>query len=241
DVEGTGNEIYVGPVGGGDDDLIIKYIHAARDSTGFPYEENEIYPGSDHESFARAHMENISISVVPRGDVEKLVRWTRSGFAPINRDIAPTKISQRTWGTYNIAALWIGMSVCIPTYMLSSGLIAGGMNWWQAILTIALGNVIVLIPMILNAHAGTRYGIPFPVLARASFGTLGSNIPALMRALVACGWFGIQTWIGGQAIHAMLSVLWPAWGASRFGPWTSFAIFWLINIAVIIRGIESIK
>ncbi len=104
-----------------------------------------------------------------------------------NKDLAPTKLAQRNWGTYHIASLWIGMSVCITTYMLASGLIAGGMNWWQALLTIALGNIIVLIPMILNAHAGTKYGIPFPVLARAAFGTLGSNVPALLRAVVACG------------------------------------------------------
>jgi len=159
----------------------------------------------------------------------------------INRDIAPTRVSQRTWGTYNIAALWIGMSVCIPTYMLASGLIAGGMNWWQAVLTIALGNVIVLVPMILNAHAGTKYGIPFPVLARASFGTLGSNVPALLRAIVACGWFGIQTWIGGQAINAMIMVLLPAWGAFGAGPWISFAIFWGMNVYFIIKGTESIR
>lgn len=159
----------------------------------------------------------------------------------INRDIAPTRVSQRTWGTYNIAALWIGMSVCIPTYMLASGLIAGGMNWWQAVLTIALGNAIVLVPMILNAHAGTKYGIPFPVLARASFGTLGSNVPALLRAIVACGWFGIQTWIGGQAINAMIVVLLPAWGAFGAGPWISFAIFWGMNVYFIIKGTESIR
>jgi NCS1 family nucleobase:cation symporter-1 len=116
----------------------------------------------------------------------------------INEDIAPTNVSQRSWSTYNIAALWVGMSVCIPTYMLASGLIAGGMNWWQALLTIGLGNLIVLIPMVLNAHAGTKYGIPFPVLARASFGTAGSNVPALLRALVACGWsifIGTCNWI----------------------------------------------
>jgi len=159
----------------------------------------------------------------------------------INEDIAPTKVSQRTWGTYNIAALWIGMSVCIPTYMLASGLIAGGMNWWQAIFTIALGNLIVLIPMILNAHAGTKYGIPFPVLARASFGTLGSNVPALLRAIVACGWFGIQTWIGGQAINAMLVVLIPSWQMFGGGPWISFTIFWLMNVYFIIKGTESIR
>src|SRR3990172_12389017 len=101
----------------------------------------------------------------------------------INKDIAPTKISERKWGTYDMAALWISMSACIPTYMLSSSLISEGMNWYQAVLTVFLGNAIVLIPMILNAHAGTKYGVPFPVLARASFGTLGSNIPALLRAL----------------------------------------------------------
>jgi NCS1 family nucleobase:cation symporter-1 len=159
----------------------------------------------------------------------------------INEDIAPTTISQRTWGTYNIAALWIGMSVCIPTYMLASGLIAGGMNWWQAIFTIALGNIIVLIPMILNAHAGTKYGIPFPVLARSSFGTIGSNVPALLRAIVACGWFGIQTWIGGQAIDAMLKLLIPVWSVLAYGPWISFAIFWSINVYFIVKGTESIR
>ena len=159
----------------------------------------------------------------------------------INKDIAPTRIAERTWTTYNIAALWIGMSVCIPTYMLASGLIAGGMNWWQAILTIGLGNVIVLIPMILNAHAGTKYGIPFPVLARAAFGTLGSNIPALLRAVVACGWFGIQTWIGGQAINAMLVVLIPSWGMFGAGQWISFAIFWAMNVYFIVKGTESIR
>src|SRR2546426_3321403 len=158
-----------------------------------------------------------------------------------NPDLAPIEPQRRTWSTYHFLALWVGMSVCIPTYMMASGLIAGGMNWWEAILTIALGNLIVLVPMILNAHAGARYGIPFPVLARASFGTLGANVPAMLRALVACGWFGIQTWIGGQAIHALMSVLLPGWGRMGAGPWLSFAIFWLINILVIVRGIDSIK
>ncbi|HEV8539195.1 MAG TPA: NCS1 family nucleobase:cation symporter-1 [Bacteroidota bacterium] len=179
-------------------------------------------------------------TAVPPGLVETdLKEIERSPL--INSDLAPTKIAQRTWGTYNIAALWIGMAVCIPTYMLASGLIAGGMNWRQAIFTIALGNFIVLIPMILNAHAGTKYGIPFPILARASFGTLGSNIPAILRAIVACGWFGIQTWIGGQAINAMLVVLIPAWGSFEVGQWVSFAIFWVMNVYFIIKGTESIR
>src|SRR5690348_11965505 len=133
------------------------------------------------------------------------------------------------------------MSVCIPTYMLASGLIAGGMNWWQAIATILLGNLIVLIPMLLNAHAGAKYGIPFPVFVRASFGVRGANIPAVLRALVACGWFGIQTWIGGQAIFSMLKILWPAAAASPAGAWVCFFAFWALNIAVIWRGIETIK
>src|SRR5688572_15561024 len=118
-----------------------------------------------------------------------------------NADLAPTRVEQRTWTTYHIASLWIGLSVCIPTYLLAAGLVQGGMSWKQAIFTILLGNVIVAVPMVLIAHSGTRFGIPFPVLARASFGTAGAHVPAILRSLVACGWFGIQTWIGGQAIQ----------------------------------------
>lgn len=158
-----------------------------------------------------------------------------------NHDLSPTKINQRTWGTYNIASLWIGMSVCITTYMLASGLIAGGMNWWQALITISLGNIIVLIPMVLNAHAGTKYGIPFPVLARAAFGTIGSNVPALLRAIVACGWFGIQTWIGGQALNSLISILIPQWGTWSLGSAAGFLIFWAMNVYFIINGMESIR
>jgi NCS1 family nucleobase:cation symporter-1 len=158
-----------------------------------------------------------------------------------NEDLAPVSVAKRTWGIYNIAALWIGMSVCIPTYMLASGLISGGMNWWQALMTISLGNVIVLVPMVLNAHAGTKYGIPFPILARASFGVKGSNIPALLRAIVACGWFGIQTWIGGQAINTLVIQLSPAWALFSWGPAIGFIVFWIMNVYFIINGIESIK
>ena len=128
-----------------------------------------------------------------------------------NEDLAPIPASRRSWGTYNYAALWIAMSVNIPTYMLASGMIAGGMSWRQAIFTVFLGNVLVLAPMLLNAHAGAKYGIPFPVFARASFGVLGANVPAVLRALVACGWFGIKTWIGGEAINAMMVALVPSW------------------------------
>src|SRR6202166_2885012 len=158
-----------------------------------------------------------------------------------NEDLAPVSPERRTWGTYNYAALWISMSVNIPTYLLASGMIAGGMSWKQALFTVFLGNVLVLIPMLLNAHAGTRYGIPFPVFARASFGVLGANIPAILRALVACGWFGIQTWIGGEAINAMIVALAPGWSHFVYGPAVCFTAFWLLNVLVILRGIETIR
>jgi NCS1 family nucleobase:cation symporter-1 len=158
-----------------------------------------------------------------------------------NEDLAPVPLNGRTWGTYNYVSLWVAMSVCIPTYMLASGLIAVGMSWKQALLTILLGNIIVLIPMILNAHAGAKYGIPFPVYVRASFGVLGANVPAVLRALVACGWFGIQCWIGGLAVFSMLKVIAPGLAAHVELVWVCFFAFWLLNIAVIWRGIETIK
>ncbi len=158
-----------------------------------------------------------------------------------NADLAPTTPAQRTWSTYNYIALWFSMSMEVTTYMLASSLIAGGMNWKQAILTILLGNLIVLIPMLLNAHAGAKYGIPFPVFVRASFGTRGANVPAMLRALVACGWFGIQSWLGGQAIAAMLAVLWPATAHIPAVLWASFLGFWLLNMAVVWSGVESIR
>jgi NCS1 family nucleobase:cation symporter-1 len=167
------------------------------------------------------------------GDISQSPLW--------NKDLAPTPLSRRTWSTYNIAALWIGMSVVITTYTLASGLMSQGMNWAQALTTILLGNVIVLIPMILNAHAGTKYGVSFPVLARASFGVKGANIPAMLRAIVACGWFGIQTWIGGLAIDALMTALWSGWTSLPGGKAIGFAIFWLIQVAIIVKGTEGIK
>lgn len=168
----------------------------------------------------------------------------------INEDLAPIPIGERTWNTWHIASLWVGMSVCIPTYMLSASMIQAGLTWRQSLLAILLGNVIVLLPLLANAHAGTKYGIPFPVYARASFGLAGAHIPSLARSLVACGWFGIQTWIGGLAIHALLGVLWPAW-ASLGGDWSlmgygtghfaGFFLFWLLNVYFVWAGTESIK
>src|SRR5450759_5511425 len=158
-----------------------------------------------------------------------------------NEDLAPIPASRRSWSTYNYAALWIAMSVNIPTYMLASAMIAGGMSWKQAIFTVFLGNVLVLAPMLLNAHAGAKYGIPFPVFARASFGVLGANVPAILRALVACGWFGIQTWIGGEAINVMLAVLVPSWRTYSPGVWICFGGFWLLHVVVIMRGIRTLK
>jgi nucleobase:cation symporter-1, NCS1 family len=177
-----------------------------------------------------------------------------------NVDLAPVPIKRRTWSTYNYMALWIGMAHNIPTYLLASGLVALGMAWYQAILTIALANIIVLIPMLANSHAGTKYGIPYPVFARASFGVFGANVAALLRAGVACGWFGIQTWIGGFALYTLtgaalggidksLGSSWVnagsftvVWGGPH--PWTlwlSFIIFWAINIFIIMRGMDAVR
>jgi len=165
-----------------------------------------------------------------------------------NDDLAPVPDSNRKWAMLSFAALWVSMSACIPTYMLASSLITDGMNWWQAVTTIFLGNLIVLVPMILNAHAGTKYGIPFPVYCRASFGTLGANVPAILRALVACGWFGIQAWIGGDAIYKIcitILELGPAppigWLGINAGQLASFLFFWGINLWVIYRGIDTIR
>jgi NCS1 family nucleobase:cation symporter-1 len=158
-----------------------------------------------------------------------------------NPDLAPTAPEHRTWSTYNIAALWIGMSVVITTYTLASGLMQQGMTWWQAMLTILLGNSIVLVPMVLNAHAGTKYGISFPVLCRASFGVRGANLPAILRAIVACGWFGIQTWIGGLALDALCQAAWPGWAGVPGHLAIAFMVFWLIQVAVILKGTEGIK
>jgi nucleobase:cation symporter-1, NCS1 family len=158
-----------------------------------------------------------------------------------NRDLAPTTPAQRTWGFYNYTALWFSMCMEITTYQLASSLIAKGMDWKQAIGTVLLGNLIVLVPMLLNAHAGAKYGIPFPVFIRAPFGVRGANLAAILRAVVACGWFGIQSWIGGTAIHAMLAVIWPAAAGSSGTLWTCFLGFWLLNMVVVWRGVESIR
>ncbi len=167
-----------------------------------------------------------------------------------NADLAPVPPEKRNWTLYAFAALWISMAHCIPTYMLAGGLVAQGMNWWQSLLTIGLGNVIVLVPILLNAHPGTKYGIPFPVLARSSFGTLGANIPAVLRAIVACGWFGIQTYIGGEAVRTFLVVAWP--GFDHLGgdfllmgltlpKLITFLLFWGVNMAIILWGMNTVR
>ncbi len=168
-------------------------------------------------------------------------------FSP---DLAPVPDARRDWTTWNFAALWISMAHCIPTYMMAGGLIASGMNWWQALLTIGLGNTIVLVPILLNAHPGTKYGVPFPVLARSSFGTVGANLPAILRAIVACGWFGIQTYIGGEAVRTFLETLWPAFGhlggmipglGLTVPSAITFLLFWALNILIIYRGMNAVR
>ncbi len=183
------------------------------------------------------------------GRVELRDRTTIQDSPLYNEDLAPVPVSRRNWSTYNFAALWISMAHCIPTYMLASGLMAQGMTWLQALITILLGNTIVLVPILLNSHPGTRYGIPFPVFARAAYGTAGSNLPALMRAIVACGWFGIQAWIGGEALQTFFAALIPGWklllGSGFMGhtttEWLSFLVFWGINIGIIYKGMNLLR
>ena len=158
-----------------------------------------------------------------------------------NDDLAPAGPRKRTWNTWHILAMWIGMSVVLTTYTLAAGLMAAGMNWWQALATVGIANFIVLIPMVLNAHVGVRYGIPFPVFVRSSFGIVGANFAALARALVACGWFGIQTWLGGLAVSGISAVLWPGWSALPGHDFIAFFIFWVAQVAIIFRGMEGIK
>jgi NCS1 family nucleobase:cation symporter-1 len=165
-----------------------------------------------------------------------------------NAELLPTPAEDRQWTTYNYTALWMGMAHNIPAYLLASGLVAIGMNWLQAFVTITLANLIVLVPMLLNSHAGTKYGIPFPVFARAFYGVRGANLPALLRAFIACGWFGIQTWVGGQAIFVIVGKLagsaWVEATVLAGHPWTlwlSFAFFWLVQMVLIARGIDGLR
>ncbi|MBE7438584.1 MAG: NCS1 family nucleobase:cation symporter-1 [Spirochaetales bacterium] len=165
-----------------------------------------------------------------------------------NEDLAPTRIQERTWNKWNFAALWVGMAVCIPTYLLAADMLRNGLSWLTAILIILAGNVIVAVPMVLNAHAGTKYGIPFPVFGRSVFGIYGVHLPAILRGIVACGWFGIQTWVGGKAIIALGLVLYNPelsyLSTVQANPWLEFlgfGIFWLIQMYFVYAGTESIK
>jgi len=189
-----------------------------------------------------------SPAIATEEDIDALQR-SLSNASFWSEDLAPIPLSGRRWGMKDMVALWVALSACIPTYMLASSLIDQGMNWWQSVLTIFLGNLIVLVPMILNAHAGTRYGIPFPVFCRSAFGLRGANLPALLRALVACGWFGIQTWIGGWAIYKVLEVYNPEWRqwpnlhllGINVPQLICFLCFWLLNQCIIWHGIDTVR
>ena len=212
-------------------------------------------PGPAYEQFVFG--ESTVMEHNPKlSNIRRSRRTHRAGCEEISAVRSTTTTSRRfrspnrNWTTYNYAALWISMAHCIPTYMLSSGLISAGMNWWQALITILLGNTIVLIPILLNSHPGTKYGIPFPVFARAAYGTYGSNLPALMRAIVACGWFGIQAWIGGEALNTFFARVIPGWKTSArrtnrrtHAPteWLSFLLFWGLNIYIIYRGMDLLR
>ena len=184
----------------------------------------------------------------PDGRIELRAPEALARSALYNADLAPVPVARRTWSTWDYAALWISMAHCIPTYTLASGLIGDGMSWWQALGTILLGNLIVLAPILANSHPGTKYGVPFPVFARAAYGTRGSNLPALMRALIACGWFGINAWIGGFALHTFFAAIyrgWPTllgdWNGFPVTRWIAFALFWGLNVLIIFRGMELVR
>ena len=165
-----------------------------------------------------------------------------------SKDLAPTPASEKTWNKWNLAALWVGMAVCIPTYLLASYMIRSGLSWQAALIIIGLANLVITIPMVLNGHAGVKYGIPFPVLGRAAFGTKGIHIPSFLRAIVACGWFGIQTWIGGESLYHLIRAWNPSLEeintTSLFPqplPLLCFGIFWLLNMFIVYKGVESIR
>lgn len=186
--------------------------------------------------------------VDPDGRVELVDPAALAGNRFANAELAPLPLAERRWTTYNFAALWMGMAHNIPSYLLASGLVAIGMNWLQALITITLANLLVLIPMLANSHAGTKYGIPFPVFARAFYGVRGANLAALLRAFIACGWFGIQTWVGGQAVFVIMGRLaGSGWtdaaevGGQPWTMWLGFAVFWLLQLALIWRGIEALR
>lgn len=182
-----------------------------------------------------------SAIVVPEGATLASLKAEVAGSPLYNPDLAPVGAAERTWNTWNITALWISMSAVLTTYTLASGLMMAGMTWWQALLTVTLGNLLVLIPMLLNAYVGVRYGIPFPVFVRASFGTVGAKVAAMARGLVGCGWFGIQTWLGGLALSALMTHFWSPWAQIRGHQFIAFGLFWTLQMAIVLRGMRAIK
>ncbi len=160
-----------------------------------------------------------------------------------SEDLAPVSPQERTWNKWHLAAIWVGMAVCIPTYLLASYMIKTGLNWYEALIIIGLANLIITVPMVLNGHAGVKYGIPFPVIGRASFGTKGVHLASVTRGIIACGWFGVQTWIGGLAVYAIFNAITGSPGelGLSFGKFVGFVVFWVINMYFIWKGTESIK
>ena len=160
-----------------------------------------------------------------------------------SEDLAPVPENKRTWSKWHLAAIWVGMAVCIPTYLLASYMIKTGLNWSEALIIIGLANLIITIPMVLNGHAGVKYGVPFPVIGRAAFGTKGVHLASVTRGIIACGWFGVQTWIGGLAIYAIFNAVTGTDGelGLSIGKFVGFGIFWIINMYFIWKGTESIK
>lgn len=174
-------------------------------------------------------------------DLTSAERERIRGSSYYNEALAPVSTADRTWNAFHIAILWVGLAVCIPSYQMASSLISMGLSWWESVLIVALGNLIILVPIILNSHVGTKYGIPFPVFARISFGVRGAHIPALVRSVIAAGWAGIVMWTGALSINAAIGLIVPAWSNFAAGIWISFAAFWMINIGFGLFGEKAVK
>jgi len=186
-------------------------------------------------SSALPHIEN------RHGQVELVEPHRLEQSDVYNRDLAPVPVLQRRWSSFNCAALWIALAHSIPTYMLASALVGMGMSAFGAAATVLLGNTLLVVPLLLNAHGPARYGVPFAVYVRAAYGISGAHVATLVRGFVACGWFGIQTWIGGQALHVFLGSLFPSWLEFANGQWVAFGIFWMLNVALSLRGLQGLR
>jgi NCS1 family nucleobase:cation symporter-1 len=166
-----------------------------------------------------------------------------------NKDLAPSKTEGRTWGGYSIFALWTNDVHNLANYSFAIGLYALGLGGWQIMLSLAIGAVLVYLCMNLTGDMGQKTGVPFPVISRVSFGIFGAQIPALIRAVIAIAWFGIQTYLASVVLRVLLTALDPAlaeydhdaWlGLSSLG-WLCFLSIWVVQFVILAYGMEMVR